>query len=292
MLGNRAHEGDHVALDIRPGRGDALLVLLQVLEHVALVEVDAVEALALHPVEVAVAGAAHQPLPAGLPEADRVVLRPVRVLAQQPVRLAALPRRLPVGPIAFRLADRDVGQHDPAAAVGLALEALDLGRLEAGLLGAVLGVVDHEQVERRGRGAGNIEVLQLVAPARHLAQGRPSCVRRWSLSRRRRGRPRPGLTCRGTRRRRRRGLDATTRSRQIGQRGSGDNNSPEQRRFKHSGSSRDDIRAIIADPPAPGITRYKRMLRTIRTAASPPFSQGRGRHGGENDDRAGAARRA
>jgi hypothetical protein len=25
---------------------------------------------------------------------------------------------------------------------------------------------------------------------------------------------------------------------------------------------------------------------------SPPFSQGRGRHGGENDDRAGAARRA
>ena len=123
------------------------------------IEVDAVEPQLEQPVErggiyvvvqrAAVVVAEDGTLPAFLAEADDAVALPARVLLQQPVGgfLAHVLLVEIAGAIVLGLADRQVGDDEPPASVGLALEARHLLGGEADIAAQSRGGIHHQQVE-------------------------------------------------------------------------------------------------------------------------------------------------
>ena len=83
------------------GMGEMLF--LKIFESVHNVQIDPVEAGGEDTVQVAVALAANQILPFGIPVADFVIARPRRVLTGQPCGFVPLPRNLPIVAVILRL---------------------------------------------------------------------------------------------------------------------------------------------------------------------------------------------
>ena len=76
-------------------------------------------------VEIAVAGAADNFLPVGIPVMHLVVALPVRIFLVEPHGAVLFPRRLPVVAVAFCLTNRHIAHHQTATTVGFVAQLLD-----------------------------------------------------------------------------------------------------------------------------------------------------------------------
>ena len=114
--------------------------------------------------------AAHDGLPARVPEANGVILLPLRVFLEQPRRLCFFHVGLPVAAIALGLADGEVGEHEAAAAVGFLLQACDLGGRQGALIAPVLGIVDDQKIERAFGGTVQRRAFAADSPTRPPAR--------------------------------------------------------------------------------------------------------------------------
>jgi hypothetical protein len=154
-------------------------------ERVGAIEIHPVEALRHDTVEIALRPSEDELLPLGIPELDGIVPRPPAVLFVQPGRFmrGIVPLLVPVGAIAFRLADRQIGEQDAGAAVRAPAHARHFVGLELTLEGPIGGnlAVDHQQIVRRGGNSRNVERAEPVPPVfdhGHALPERGHCARR------------------------------------------------------------------------------------------------------------------